>query len=160
VAYLLIGEAWRVGDEGAVAVLRRPLLAVAGDLQAMRAYVLEGRRSQDTDELWEDCAAIHLARSRLLRGRGDLRGAAAEQLLLRHDPYGGPATRALREWPPVEPGSTPPPPPPPPPETAQLASARGKAPQKSRDPRAGQPAPKPVEHVLRRLEGVALEREP
>jgi len=157
-AILLIGEAWRVGDGSAAAALRRPLLGGSGDLRALRAYVLEGRRSQDSDELSENCAAIHLARSRVLRGQGDFRGAAAEERLVRHDPYGGPATRALREWPPVAPGPSAPPPP----EAIQLASAKMNAPQRSRDPRASQPVPKPAanEHRLKRLEGVTLDREP
>jgi tetratricopeptide (TPR) repeat protein len=157
VAVVLWAEACRTGDS-AEPLLRHALLGMALDFGALCAYVKEGRPAMEMTEAWEERAAIHLARSRALRARGDAAGAAAEEALVRkHDIYRGPATRALESWPSTAPGARPPAA-----GDTRLASAQATT-APPRAPRGAQPVavpPKPVEHKLIRVEGLRLEPAP
>lgn len=150
---VLWAEACRTGDTIAEPQLRHSLLGESVDFAQVCAYVNEGRPAADMNEAWEDRAAIHLARSRALRARGELASAAAEEALVRkYDVYAGPATRALESWPSTAPGA-------PQPGEVRLASAQVDAP--ARGPRATQPvSPPPAAHKLVRVEGLRLEPEP
>jgi hypothetical protein len=157
VAMLLIGEAWRAGDQAAADMLRISLLSSPIDLPALRRYVVQGEPAQDMSEVRPECPAFHLARARVLRLQGDAAGAAAEERLLRqHDLAGGLATRALESWPPVGPGA------PSPAGKTQVAGGlglRGEAPKPAKKP-ASPTRPLKVEQTLERVEGLRLEPEP
>lgn len=102
VAYLLLGEAWRRGDE----VAARQLAAVdfwGGDFGALKRYVLEGGSEDELSDVRpEERTGLMLARARVLESVGKKKEAA--QLVARLalvDPLQGLAVLAARRWPPV-----------------------------------------------------------
>ena len=155
VATLLLAEAWRQGDRSAEKLLQGLLTRQNVDLPELRAHVLEGRTALDLEELWEDRGAIHLARARLLRVRGDAAAAAREEKLVRaHDVYAGAATRALESWPPATSGGRSPG------LREKVLALSKRSGSKPRAPEAAPlVAPGEVEYRLVRVEGVTLEPE-
>jgi len=156
-ALVLWAEACRVGNQSAEEGLRHALLTEVVDFGALCAYVKEGRPTMEMSEVWEGREAVHLARSRALRARGDSAAAAAEEALVRkYDLYSGPATRALESWPSTAPGAA---------STAagdvRLASTQESAPaRRSPGTPIPPPPPPPKEHRLVRVEGLRLEPAP
>jgi hypothetical protein len=108
VAYLLLGEAWRLGDELAA----RRLEAVdfwGNDFSALKHYVLEGGSDELLSDLRpEERAGLMLARARVLEAAR--KNQEATQLVARLskvDPLEGLAVLAARRWGPVTPAPGP-----------------------------------------------------
>lgn len=107
-AYLLLGEAWRLGDEPAA----RRLEAVdfwGKDFAALKHYVLEGGSDDVLSDLApEERAGLMLARTRMLDSTGKKKDAALLVARLHKvDPLEGLAVLAAGRWPPVTPAPEP-----------------------------------------------------
>lgn len=97
-AWVLLAEAWRVGDDAAADKLSR-FAQGGGDGAALKRFIDAGDEAGLRDATQEARLALLLARSRTLAARGDADGAkATEARLEANDPLKGLAVLALTEW--------------------------------------------------------------
>ncbi|MEW6433178.1 MAG: hypothetical protein AB1730_16870 [Myxococcota bacterium] len=97
-AWVLLAEAWRVGDAPAAERLSR-FAPGAGDGLGLKKFIDEGDERPLRDATLEGRLASMLARSRTLAARGDAEGAKAMAARLEAaDPLRGLAVLALTEW--------------------------------------------------------------
>ena len=97
-AWVLLGEAWRVGDDAAADKLSR-FAQGGGDGALLKRFIDDGDEHGLRDATLEARLALMLARSRALAARGDAQGAKAmEARLEAADPLRGLAVLAVTEW--------------------------------------------------------------